>query len=258
MPDSLTPPEPSAAPVPPAPAQPGSSGGFFQNLIDLYFAPSQAFARIVQQPAFVLPLIGHIVLACAFTGIWLNKMDAREFMKTQLEESGRMDKIPADQREAILANAGNQMKIFAWPGAVLAPPIMLLVVGGTLMFIYRFFYSSEVNFKQSVAIVAWEMFAVALVSTPLILLVFQLKGDWNLNPQEILQANLGLLVDKATTAKPLWALLTSFDLFTLWMVFLLAAGFGVASKKTTGSAIWGVAVPWLLIVLIKVGWSALM
>ena len=212
----------------------------------------------MQRPGFVLPLIGHIVLACAFTGIWLNKMDAREFMKTQLEESGRMDKIPADQRETILANAGNQMKIFAWPGAVLAPPIMLLVVGGTLMFVYRFFYSSEVNFKQSVAIVTWTMFAVALLSTPLILLVFQLKGDWNLNPQEILQANLGLLVDKATTAKPLWALLTSFDLFTLWMVFLLASGFAVASKKTTGSAIWGVAVPWLVIVLIKVGWSALM
>jgi hypothetical protein len=258
MPDTLTPPEASATPVAPAPAQPEPAGGFFQNLIDVYFAPRLAFERIVRSPSFVLPLIGHIVLACAFTGIWLNKMEPREFMKAQLEESGRMDKIPAEQREAILANAGTQMKIFAWPGAVLGPVIMLLIVGGALMFVYRFFYSSEVNFKQSLAIVTWTMFAVALLSTPLILLVFQLKGDWNLNPQEILQANLGLLVDKATTAKPLWALLTSFDLFTLWMVFLLAAGFAVASKKTTGSAIWGVAVPWLVIVLIKVGWSTLM
>ena len=38
MPDTLTPPEASAAPVPPAPAPPGSGGGFFQNLIDIYFA----------------------------------------------------------------------------------------------------------------------------------------------------------------------------------------------------------------------------
>ena len=83
------------------------------------------------------------------------------------------------------------------------------------------------------------------------LLVLQLKGDWNINPQEAIQANLGLLLDKSTAAKPLWALLTSIDVFSLWMVFLLAVGFGVASRKTTGSAIWGVAIPWILIVLVQ-------
>ena len=41
------------------------------------------------------------------------------------------------------------------------------------------------------------------------------------------------------------------------MVFLLAVGFGVASRKTTGSALWGVAIPWILIVLAKVGWAAI-
>ena len=41
------------------------------------------------------------------------------------------------------------------------------------------------------------------------------------------------------------------------MIFLLAVGFGVASKKTTGSAIWGVGIAWALIVLVKVGWAAI-
>ena len=41
------------------------------------------------------------------------------------------------------------------------------------------------------------------------------------------------------------------------MVFLLGVGFAVASKKTTGSAIWGVAIPWIVIVLCKVGWAAM-
>mgnify|MGYP003508642005 CR=1 FL=1 len=73
----------------------------------------------------------------------------------------------------------------------------------------------------------------------------------------VIQANLGLFLEKSSAAKPLWALLSSIDLFSLWMVFLLAVGFGVASKKTTGSAIWGVAIPWILIVLAKVGWAAI-
>lgn len=257
MPDTVAP-AASAAPVQVTPPlAPEPAGGFFQNLIDLYFAPREAFTRIVRRPAFILPFIGHLVLALGFTAIWLGKVDAREFMKTQLEESGRMEKIPPEQREAILERAGPQMRTFGYVGPAVAVPVMMLLAAGTLMFVYRFFYSSEVGFKQSLAIVAWSLFTVALVTTPLLLLVFQLKGDWNLNPQELLQANLSLLVDKATTAKPLWALLTSIDLFTFWMVFLLACGFAVASRKTTGSAIWGVVIPWAIIVLVKVAWAAM-
>ena len=40
-----------------------------------------------------------------------------------------------------------------------------------------------------------------------------------------------------------------------FVFLLLACGFGVASRKTTGSALWGVLVPFALIVLVKVGFS---
>jgi hypothetical protein len=251
----MTDPLSSPAPAPlPAEAAP-TGGGFFQNLIDVYFSPREAFTRIVRRPAFVLPLLGHLILTAAFTGYWLNKIEPREFMKTQLEESGQWDKMQPEQRNAIVENAGAQMKIFGWIGTVFVP-IIVLVVAAVLMFIYRFFYSSEVGFKQSFAIVTWVFFAVAVISTPLLLAVFHLKGDWNLNPQEVIQANLGVFLDKATTAKPLWALLTSLDLFVVWMLYLLATGFGVASRKPLSSAIWGVAVPWAIIVVIKVAWAA--
>jgi len=252
MSDPLAPQVPSSAPV-----EPAKPGGFFQNLIDMYFAPREAFTRIVRSPAFLLPLAGYLILVLAFTGIWMSRMDAREFMKTQLEESGQWDRIPAEQREAVLERAPGQMKIFGWVGPVVATPVVLLLTAAVLMFVFRFFYSSEVDFKRAFAVVTWTFFAVGLVTTPLLLLVLQLKGDWNINPQEAIQANLGLLLDKSTAAKPLWALLTSIDVFSLWMVFLLAVGFGVASRKSTGSALWGVAVPWVLIVLGKVGWAAL-
>jgi Yip1 domain len=248
--------EPLAPPTP-APVTPETPGGFFQNLIDVYFSPREAFTRIVRKPSFVLPLVAYLVLVLGFTGVWMSKIEPREFMKMQLEESGQWDKLQAEQREAILERAPGQMKIFGWLGPIVFTPLMLLVTAAALLFIFRFFYASEVVFKQAFAIVAWCFFALGLVTTPLLLLVLQLKGDWNVNPQDAVQANLGLLLDKSEAAKPLWALFTSIDAFSLWLVFLLAAGFGVASRKTTGSALWGVAIPWLLIVLVKVGWAAL-
>ncbi len=244
-------------PPTPAPVTPETPGGFFQNLIDVYFSPREAFTRIVRRPAFLLPLTAYIVLVLGFTGIWMNKIEPREFVKMQLEESGQWEKIPAEQRETVLDQAPGQMKIFGWVGPIVATPMILLVTAAALMFIFRFFYSSEVVYKQAFAIVTWTFFAVGLVTTPLLLLVLQLKGDWNVNPQEVVQANLGLLLDKSTAARPLWALLTNIDVFSLWPVFLLAVGFAVASRKTTGSALWGVAIPWILIVLVKVGWAAM-
>jgi hypothetical protein len=241
----------SVAPVP------ESGGGFFQNLIDVYFAPLEAFSRIVRQPRILIPLVVYVILVLGFTGIWMQKMDPVEFMKTQIEESGRAYRIPPDQRQNIIEQQAKMMPIFAWVVGPVGIAVTLLVISGTLLFVYRFFYAAEVSFKQAFAIVTWVFVAVGLITTPAILAVMSLKGDWNINPQEAVQANLALLLDKSTAAKPLWALLSSIDVFSLSMIFLLAVGFGVASRKPTGSAIWGVAIPWVIIVLCKVGWAAI-
>lgn len=238
-------------------AEPEASGGFVSNVVNLYFAPSEGFASILRRPNFWLPLACHIVVALLFTALWLQKVDFPEFLKAQMEASGQWDKIPSDRRASILETQSKVVPVFSWVFAVLGAPLVVLVVSGVLLFVYRFFYASEVTFGKALAIVAHSFFALALLSSPLILLVMQLKGDWNLNPGEALQANLTLAFERATTAKPLWALASSLDLFSLWLVFLLATGFGVASKRTIGSAFWGVAVCWFVIILVKVGFAFL-
>ncbi len=134
---------------------------------------------------------------------------------------------------------------------------MLVLAAAFFFFVYRFFYGGELRFVQSLAVSSWAFFAVGLVTTPLLLTVFGLKGDWNLNPQDVLQANLTLLLDRSTAAKPLWALLSSIDLFSIWTVLLLAIGYAAAVRKSLSSAIWGVALPWALLVAIKSGLAAL-
>jgi Yip1-like protein len=247
----------SEASVASSPAAPQAGGGFFQNLIDLYFAPREAFARIVRATPILLPLVAYVALVLGFTGIWLHKVDPIEFMKTQIEESPRADKMTAEQKQAVIQTQAKMMPIFGWVFGPVFIAILILIVSGGLMFVFRFFYGGDVGFKQAVAIVVWTFLAVGIVHTPVMLTVMSLKGDWNLDPNQVVQANLGLLLDKSTAAKPLWALFTSIDAFVLWTVFLLAVGFGVATKKPTSSTLWGVVVPWLVIVAIKVGWSAL-
>jgi hypothetical protein len=245
---------PAAAPTPETGEQPA---GFLQNLVDVYFSPGEAFARIARRPAWILPAVGYLVLVVAFTAIWMNKMEPREFMKVQLEQSGQAEKMTAEQREQVIEQQARFMPIFGWVGSIVGTILTLVVIAALFLFIYRFFYGGELNFVQSLAVSSWVFFAVGLVTTPLMLTVLGLKSDWNLNPQEVLQANLTLLLDRSTAAKPLWALLAGIDLFSIWIVFLLATGYAAATRRRVGSAVWGVAIPWALVVLAKVAWAAI-
>jgi hypothetical protein len=247
----------SPAPQASAPAAPESGGSFFQNLVDVCFSPREAFMRIVSNPAWVLPAIGMMLIGAVSTGVWLTKVDARDFTQRQMEDFGgkRWEAAPPEAKAQSLEMQSRFMSVSRWARVGLGTPVLIGIVSGVLLFVFRFFYAAEVSFKQSVAIVSWSLFAVELLTAPLRLVVMWLKDDWNIEPQLALQASPAALLDPSVP-KWQWALLSVPDLFSLWLVFLLATGFAVAARKTTGSAIWGVGVPWLLVSLVFVAVAA--
>jgi hypothetical protein len=235
----------------------GDKQGFFATLLGVYFSPAQAFLGLLKRPPILAALAGLVAVNLAFTAIWTAKVEPREFMKAQIEEAGRWDQIPAERRDEVLDQQVRILPFMAWGGALLGGPIFVLLAGALYLFVFRFFYASDVNFRQAMAVVALTFLAVGLVSSPLTMLTLFLKGDWSLNPQSALQANLAVAVEREAVPKPLYALLESFDLFSFWVLFLLAVGFGLASRRSTTSAFWGVAAPWALFVAGKVAWAAL-
>ena len=253
MPDTLTPPEASAVPA----VQPESTGGFFQNLVDLYFAPREAFSRIMKRPSFWLPLAGYAIVTLASTAVWMRNVDPTEFTKAQMEQFGgkRVEQMPAEARQQAIEAQVQFFPYTRWIQAVIGIPFAIGLTAGALLLVFRFFYAAESTFRQSLTVVTWSFLAVDLVLRPLRLLVLALKHDWNVEPQLVIQASPGALVDPST-AKWIWGLASIPDVFSLWLVFLLATGFAVAAKRSTSSAIWGVAVPWLLLALSGIGMMA--
>ena len=231
--------------------------GSLATLIQVWFEPRRAFEGIVRSPRFWAPLLAHLVVVAAFSAIWVQKVDPGEFMKNQLVESGQWDKMPPEARANVTGGSGGFFRAMVGVGAFVGGLGFPLLTAGTLFFVFRFFYASEVDFRQALAISAWIFLAVSVVSTPLMLLVVYLKDEWNWPAPELLQAGPALLVERGSISRPLWTLLQGFDLLSLWTVVLLALGFGVASQRTLGRALWGVGAPWVLIVLLRVALAAL-
>jgi Yip1-like protein len=243
----------------PATAAPAPGRSFAQNVAGVLFSPREEFPHILARPRFWVPLLCWMAVGIAFTAFWLQKVDAREFMRNEIVSSGRADKIPPGQMEQVLDQRAGFFKPISWTSAFVGAPILTFVVAAMFLFVFRFFYAGELTYRQSLSVTAWTYFIVlSLVMTPLTLVVMGLKGDWNINPQEALQANPAMFLDRLTTSKPLYKLAESLDLFTFWVIWLFSAGYGVATRRTTGSAAVGVLSVWALYVLAKLAWAAIM
>jgi hypothetical protein len=222
-----------------------ASANPLSTLVGLYTAPTDTFRAVATRPAWVLPFLGLIVLNLAFTAEWVRHVDAYELSRAQFEEAGVFDRIPADRHAEAVQQQADRFKTFVWVGPLVFGPLAYTLLAAVFLFVYRFFYESETTFAQAMAVVFWTFFAAGLVMTPVTLAVLFLKGDWNVDPRVVVHANLGALVDKTSVPKPLFALLSAIDLFSIWIVFLLSAGFAAVANRTVRSAAWGVIALWL-------------
>jgi hypothetical protein len=238
----------SAPAASPASSEPSPS--FLSILGNLLVAPREAFAAIARNPSPWLALAVFFVVHVAMMSVWMAKIDVMEFLANQQAESGKEGPLPP-------AAAAPMIKGIIWLSGTVIPLVLLVMTALVLMFIYRFFFEGNVTFKQSLAIVTYAWLITAIVTVPLFLGAMAMKGAWSDPPDTILSANPTLVMDRASTPKPLYVLAQQIDLFRLWLVFLLATGFAVAIGKKTGAVHWGVTVPWLILVLIGVGWAAI-
>lgn len=226
-------------------------------LADVIVSPGRAFREIAARPRFASALGLAVFLALVVTVIWIGRVDAAEFLRAQLEASGVLEGMPADQRAAVLAGQARVFKRMALLVPLVGVPATYAALAGVFFVVYRFFYAAEISYRQSLAVMAWTAAAFRVVTTPLVLLVMSLRGDWNVDPQEALLASPAALLDRAATPAPLFALAEAFDLFTLWSIALLSIGYAAAIGARPKAAAWGIVVPWGLYVLVKAGLAAL-
>ena len=234
-----------------------NSGSFLGNLFNLYFEPSATFAKIFVKPRVLLALILQMGLGIVFTSIWLQKVDAREFMRLQMEQNPRIQQMSAEQVNTVIDTQAKFMLSWGRIAPFIAPVVVDLALASILMFIFRFFLAADVSFSQSFTTVVWTFASIGLIQTPVMLSVLWLKQDWNIDPNSVIQANPTIFFEPTDLPRWLGSLLGSFDLFSLWPVFLLATGFAVAGKRGLSSGLWAIGIPWAIFVIIKVGFRVM-
>jgi len=194
-----------------------------------------------------------IVAAIAFTYIYTTKIGWDRYFHQIAETNTRMQQLDAQQRETAIQQQVKFAPIGGYVFSVIGIPISMLVVGGVLLLVAKMGGESP-RYKQTLGIASYGMLP-GLISSILAIVVMFLKNPDDFNLQNPLAFNLGaFLTPPPNTGKFIYSLAKSFDLFTIWMILLMAVGLTAASRKMAFSkAVILIVVPWLLWVLVTSG-----
>lgn len=219
-------------------------------MIEVLTDPVGTMRSIAARPEFLVAMI--VVTVLSIVSIWLivPRIEFGPEMRAQMAKQG----IPAAQVESQLAMI-ERVQRFVMPVMAGLAPVWLAVIAGIIFGAFKIM-GGEGNYHQAISVTtyAWMPFVIqGLIMTGLVL-----AGD-PIGPSQlgsVVPSHPGVLINPLENP-PLFALLSSLDLFTFWVMGLLAIGFSFVSGFSRGKSVAIVLSMWVVLVLIKTGLSLL-
>lgn len=210
--------------------------------------PGETFASIAEGPTWGLALAVLVVASAVAVLVMFSRVDFAEMMRQQMAAQHQQVPPGLESRMGIIKGCSEA-------AAVAIPAIIPLVVAA--VFLVFNLLGGEIDYRRSLAVTvhaAMPQVVKALLTIPIAL------TRASLTMEEVqgglLRSNLAFLAP-AGSGRPLVTLLTSLDLFALWNLVLLAIGYRIAAKVSRTAAAVTVALLWVVLVGLFVGFSAL-
>jgi len=224
-------------------------------IVGTFSSPSETFRRLVARPTWWLPFLLSLVLGTLTYAVASPKIDLEGTIRESIEKSGRSVPAGAVERQVAFMQK--------WSAVVTAG---VVVVGtGAFFFVALILWGAakmmgaDARYSQLLAIWAHSGLPSAIGSLVAIPLFLRLP-DGSLTQtaaQSVMASNLGAFLDDSAPAA-LRTLGSSIDIFSFAVLFLLALGFRRLPGLSTGTATAIPIVLWLLFVVGKVAWRAVM
>ena len=225
------------------------------RLVNVFVDPKPAFADIAARPRWWVPMVLLTLCSLAYMLAFSSHVGWEHFMRQQLESSAKGQSMSPEDRERALEM---QIKFGAPIGtffAVVGQPVAMLVTAGVLLFIFTNMLGAVANFRQALAVAAYASLPGVLALAGGVLVMF-LKDPTDFDLKNPAGYNLGFYLDPH--AMPAWvvSLGGSIDVFSFWIILLLATGMAAVTRKRWTTALTGVLIPWAVYVVVKVALAA--
>jgi Yip1 domain len=264
-PTGPTPPPPPQYPVATSPAAPEPAGPGLseaQRLVNVFIAPRKTFTDIKRNASWWVPWLVAGIFLIIFGAVTVQKIDMVQFLQREIDKSPsaqhRMEQLPPEQREKGIAMqaTGTKVVFYIYPLFTL---IGGLIIAAVLMAVFNFILGAEVPFQRAMAVVFYS-FVPLIISTILLTMSLLLSSDPNtIDLTNPMPTNPGFFMDPQGN-KFIYAIASSLDIFSIWVVTLLGLGFAMASsnrKPVVRTGITTVFVVYAIFVLGRAAWRSI-
>ena len=249
-------PAPALPPSPPPlgvkPEQPHMSEA--ARLAGVFFSPGKAFADIARRPRWWIPVILISILTTIYLNAFTRRVGWESVIRSGIDNNPFSQNLSPQQREQQIQITAGIYKYVGY-ASVVSMLFYVFVTAVILMFVFDTMMSAGIGLKRMMAIVSYGVLPL-IVQTALSMVVLFLKDPDEFNLRNPLVFNLGAFLSPDSSAV-LRALGSSIDLFSLWIVVLLAIGVSAAGRKVSfGKAFTCVFSLWAILVGLKVAAAA--
>jgi Yip1-like protein len=235
--------------------------GAFSRVIGALFNPRPTFEDIGRKPGWVVPMLILIILNVGITTVFSQRVGWRSLIEQQIARNRSaqqaMQQLSPDERERRLETQTKVANVLGYVGGVVGVPVILMVIGAIFMGIFNATSSVQLDLNTSMSVAAHAYMPFAIVAL-LSLIVLFIKPPDAIDLQNLIASNPGAFLGDSA---PQWlkSLCSSLDVFTFWVLGLMAFGYSVVRPKRIkfASALTWIVGIWLVFVLAKVGIAAL-
>jgi hypothetical protein len=236
-------------------ATPQPQLGTFARIVGVFFDPKETFKDIAASPTWIIPTVLLVLLSTIACFALNQRMDWRSFMAQQIEKSPQAANMSPEQKEQRIEGGVKMAPMFAYIFGIPAPAVAILVVAAVMLGAYNLFAGAGASFSQAMGIIS-HVFLTSILSTAIFLLVLFIKPVGTFDLDNPVATNLGVLIPE-DAAKWLMTLGKSIDIFSFWMLLLIAIGFAAVNpRKLKFGQSFAIALGvWAVFVLVKVTWA---
>lgn len=239
----------------------------FARLANIVIDPAETSTDINLKPDWVLPVVLATIVSVGGNLIITSKLQLdpekfmRQAMEEQIEKQGKsyatMSQQEKEQFDSQVKSAASVQRI--------GPYMSLVFIPASLALIALFFYigtavmDGQSTYPKVFSLTCYA-FGIVGIAFPVLLstIVVFIKNPEDIDLMRgIAATNPGMLLPK-DASKPLMALLTRFDIFTIWYLILMVIGLERVSKNMSrAKSIGVVATLWFIWIVVTVLASSL-
>lgn len=233
-----------------------------QTITGIFFEPGRTFESLRERPRFLVAAIICLAAFMLFNITYFQRIGFETVIRAETDSNPRAATASPEQKEqGIEFQLKPVFKAFRLLSPILGIAIFfaagagLYLLGATAM-------GGRMNFKQALSVWAYSSLPPTLLMMLInFVLLFAAPPDDDINiargaRRGLVHANLGFLVDPAASPV-LTTVLGSFDVFTLYGLFLAAIGLRKVARMSSGAA-WGTALAlWLVGLVLRIGFAAI-